>query len=193
MAQARFFAGRHFVFDLERRRLRIVQNVQARGHHFHFARRDFRIRLLAANHLPFDRDHKLRTQLFGLFVRLGMQLFVEHNLRNAGTVAQINEDQLAQIAAAMHPAHQDHVSISIRLRADRRSNWCVSGFREYRARLSSLPIVRLAGVRFSRRGSAATKTTRSAFALRQALIDQPRLPRFSDSRYSSRSYSESFF
>ncbi len=114
MAQARFFAGGHFVFDLERRRLGIVQYVQARGHHFHFARCDFRIGLLPANHFAFDSHDEFRTQLFGFFVRFGMQLFVEHNLRQSRAVAQVNEDQLAQIAAAMNPAHQDHIFISVR-------------------------------------------------------------------------------
>ena len=42
-----------------------------------------------------------------------MQLFIEDDLRDSGAVAQINKDQLAQVAAAMHPAHQDHVFIGV--------------------------------------------------------------------------------
>ena len=75
---------------------------------------NFRIRLLPANHAAFDRDHEFRAQLFGLRVRLGMQLLVEDNLRDSGAVAQVDEDQLAQIAPAMHPAHQDDVFVRVR-------------------------------------------------------------------------------
>ena len=73
----------------------------------------FRIRLLPAQHFPFDRDHKFRAQLFGLRVRLGMQLLIEDDLGDSGAVAQIDENQLAQIAAAMHPAHQHDVFIGV--------------------------------------------------------------------------------
>ncbi len=114
VAQARLLARRHFVFDLKRRRLRIVQNVQPRGHHFHFARRNFRIRLLPPNHAPFHGHHEFRAQLFGLRVRLGMQLLVEHDLRDSGAVAQINKNQLPQIAPPVHPAHQHDVLLRVR-------------------------------------------------------------------------------
>ena len=70
VAQARFFAGGHFVFNLEWRRFRIVQDVQARGHHFHFAGCNFWIRLLAADHLAFDGDHEFRAQALRLFCAL---------------------------------------------------------------------------------------------------------------------------
>jgi hypothetical protein len=35
----------------------------------------------------------------------GMQFFVEDDLGDASAVAQINEDELAEVAAAMDPAH----------------------------------------------------------------------------------------
>ena len=88
--------------------------MQPRGHHFHFPGRDFGIGLLAADHLAFDGHHKFRAQLFRFFVRFGMHLVVEHDLRQTRAVAQVNEDQLAQIAAAMDPAHQDHLFFSVR-------------------------------------------------------------------------------
>jgi hypothetical protein len=31
----------------------------------------------------------------------------EHHLRDAGAVAQIDKNELAEIAAAVHPSHQD--------------------------------------------------------------------------------------
>ena len=86
----------------------------SRGQHFHFAGGDFRIRLLPPQHAPFDRDHKFRAQLFRLGVRLGMLLLVEHDLRDSRAVAQIDKDQLAQVAPPVHPAHQHDVLVRVR-------------------------------------------------------------------------------
>ena len=44
-----------------------------------------------------------------LSVALRRQLFIEHHLGNAAAVAHIEEDQVAVIAAAVHPAHEHHV------------------------------------------------------------------------------------
>ena len=41
IAQPSLFGSVHFFFNLEWRRLRVVQDVQARGHHFYFASGDF--------------------------------------------------------------------------------------------------------------------------------------------------------
>jgi len=114
IAQARLFAGGHFVFDLEGRRLRIIEDVQPRGHHFDFTCSNFRIRLLAAQDASLDRDNEFRAQLFGFRMRLGVQLLIEDDLRDAGAVAEVNENQLAEVAAAMHPAHEDDVLIGVR-------------------------------------------------------------------------------
>jgi hypothetical protein len=43
-----------------------------------------------------------------------MQFLIEQDLRQARAVAQINEDQLAQIAAAMDPAHQQGALSGVR-------------------------------------------------------------------------------
>jgi len=40
--------------------------------------------------------------------RLG-QLLVEHDLGDAGAVAEVEKDEVAVIAAAVHPAHQNHL------------------------------------------------------------------------------------
>ena len=109
-----FFRCGHFVFNLKRRRLRIVQNVQSRGHHFHFARRDLRVCLLPLDDFPFHRNHILRPQLLRFLVRLGMQFGVKHNLRNPRAVAQVDKNQLAQVPSPVHPAHQHHVFIRVR-------------------------------------------------------------------------------
>jgi hypothetical protein len=43
-----------------------------------------------------------------------MQLLVENNLREARTVAQIDEQEIAEIAPLVDPAHQDNVFVSVR-------------------------------------------------------------------------------
>lgn len=40
---------------------------------------------------------------------LGGNFFVEDDLANAGAIAQVEEDEIAVVAAAVHPAHQHHV------------------------------------------------------------------------------------
>jgi hypothetical protein len=39
---------------------------------------------------------------------IGHELLIEHHLRDAGAVAHIEKDEVAVIAAAVHPAHQHH-------------------------------------------------------------------------------------
>ena len=40
---------------------------------------------------------------------LGRQLLVEHDLGDAGAVAEIEKDEVAVVAAAVDPAHQNHL------------------------------------------------------------------------------------
>ena len=58
--------------------------------------------------LAFDGDHVLRPHLFGALVHRRLDVLVEDDLGQAVAVAQIDEDHAAMIAAAMHPAHQQH-------------------------------------------------------------------------------------
>ena len=44
----------------------------------------------------------------GLLVGIGLGLGVEDDLHDAFAVAQVDEDDPAVVAAAMHPAHQDN-------------------------------------------------------------------------------------
>jgi hypothetical protein len=114
VAQTRFLARRHFVFDRERRRLRVVQNVHARRHHFHFARGNLGIGFLAADHASFYSNNKLRAQFFGLGVGLGMLLLVEDNLRDPRAVAQVDKNELSEVAPLVDPAHEDNVRVGVR-------------------------------------------------------------------------------
>ena len=56
---------------------------------------------------PFDRDHVFRRQQFRLGVHRRVAVGAKDQLRDAFAVAQVDEEHAAQIAAAMHPAHQD--------------------------------------------------------------------------------------
>ena len=42
-------------------------------------------------------------------VAVGREFLVENNLGDAGAVAKVEEDEVAVIAAAVDPAHQDHL------------------------------------------------------------------------------------
>ena len=107
IAQARLFARGHFVLDHEWRRLRRVQDAQLAGHDFDFAGGEIGIRLLPLHHAACDGYNEFRAQLLGAGVRGGLLLLVENNLRQARAVAQVDEDQVAEIAPPMDPAHQD--------------------------------------------------------------------------------------
>ena len=135
VTQARLFVGGQFVFDHERRRLRRVQNAQFAGDDFDFAGSQVGIRLLPLHHAPNDGDHKFRAQLFGAGVRGGVLLLVEDNLRQARAVAQIDEDQIAEVAPLDGPSPSGRRLCRRPRRADCRSSVCVAVFRVNRARI----------------------------------------------------------
>jgi hypothetical protein len=104
VAQARFFGGVDFVFDREWRSFCVVQNVQLRGDNLDFAGGQVGIRLLALNYLAFDRDYVFAANVFGFGVGFGLGFFVEDDLNDAGAVADIQEEEIAQVAALGYPA-----------------------------------------------------------------------------------------
>ena len=114
IAEACFFTGGDFVFDLEGRRFRGVQQQQIVGDHFDFACGNFRIRLLALHDAPFYGHDEFAAKLLGLGMQRRIRFLVEDNLRDSGAVAQVDEYELAEIAAAMDPAHDHDVSVGVR-------------------------------------------------------------------------------
>jgi hypothetical protein len=46
-------------------------------------------------------------------MRGGVLLFIEHNLRQASAIAQINKNQVAKVAPPVDPAHQNDVFIRV--------------------------------------------------------------------------------
>ena len=70
------------------------------------ARRDVRVdlALLAADDLARDADHVLGAQLLGQRVRVGAVSGWKTSWRMPAAVAQVDEDQAAVVAPAVHPA-----------------------------------------------------------------------------------------
>src|SRR5215475_7214776 len=85
---------------LERRSLRIVQDLQFRGEHFDLASHHVRIVILfgARDALAGDGQHIFRARLPGAIEQRGVDLFAEDELRDAVAVAEMNEKQRAMVA-----------------------------------------------------------------------------------------------
>jgi hypothetical protein len=47
--------------------------------------------------------------VLGLRVALWSKVLVQDHLRNAGAIAQIEEDEIAMVAATVHPTHQHYM------------------------------------------------------------------------------------
>ncbi len=97
------------IFDGEGRRFGVVENVQFSGDELDFAGGEFGIGFLALDYVALDSDDELAARLFGFGVGCGLRFFVEDDLHDAGAVAEVKEEEIAEVAAAMHPAHNDGV------------------------------------------------------------------------------------
>ncbi len=73
----------------------------------------------AGLHLAIDADHPLRAHRFGQLERRGIG--VDHQLRHAVVVAQIDEQQAAVVAHAVHPARKPHIIAHVPRASARRS------------------------------------------------------------------------
>ena len=78
---------------------------------FNFARRHLGVdHILAAQPDGAHHGHHiLRPHLLGLGVAFRGEIFVQHDLRDAGAIAQIQEDQVAVVAAPVHPSHENYL------------------------------------------------------------------------------------
>ncbi len=108
--QAHFFVGEHRIRGQKGQRLRDIQNAQFFDYELDFAGWNIGIDGvgIAALDLSYGRDHELVAQRFRLFVHGGIQFVVEDDLGYAGAVAQVNENDLAEVAAAVDPSHEDN-------------------------------------------------------------------------------------
>ena len=89
----------------------VVEDAQLGGLDLDFAGRHLGIDgvLVAQAHLAHRGHNVLRPHLLALGVAFGRELLVEHHLDDAAAVAQVEEDQVAVVAAAVYPAHHNHV------------------------------------------------------------------------------------
>ena len=106
-----FFVLDGFFRRRKRRQARVVEDAQLGGLNLDFAGRHLGIDgvLVAQAHLAHRGDNILRPHLLALRVALGRQFLVEHDLGDAGAVAQVEEDQVAVVAAPVDPAHHHHL------------------------------------------------------------------------------------
>ena len=112
--QPHVFRHRRVVGDRKRRRLRLVEQRQLRDDHLDFAGRQLRIHRLgrSAAHRAADADDELGSQALGLGHQR-LVVLVEDDLRDAGAVADVDEQQPAEVAHAMHPAEQHDVRADV--------------------------------------------------------------------------------
>ena len=97
-----------FFVDVERRRLALVENGDAARFNLDLAGGHLRIHraLGAIAHNALNGDHELVAQLVGDVVRVLVDLGIEHHLRDAKSIAQIDEDQSTEIATSVDPSLQ---------------------------------------------------------------------------------------
>ena len=107
--QAHLFVGDVVVGGREGQRLAVVEDAQLVGDDFDFAGGDVRVDGVGVAQLDVadDGDDVLGAQRLGLLVELGAGVGGDDDLGDAGAVAQIEKDEVAEIAAAVDPAHED--------------------------------------------------------------------------------------
>lgn len=99
--------------DFKGRRFALRQNAQVVHHNFHFTGGDLLVFAGALAHNALCHEHIFAAHREGLTKNFFIRLLVEGELHDAGAVAQINEDQRAEIALALHPAAHGHGSAHI--------------------------------------------------------------------------------
>jgi hypothetical protein len=111
MAQAQLLRGQRRATrprDGDRRRLRGSDDAQGRREHLDVAGRQLRVpRVGSAHaHLALDQHHALDADRGRQRHVLGRRLRAEGDLHDPVAVAQVHEDQGAQVTAALHPTAQ---------------------------------------------------------------------------------------
>ncbi len=109
IAQPQRLVGRDVIRDRERRRPGRIEHGGALRLHLDLAGRELRILLAwqAPLHRPLDAQHIFQPRLAGDGVRrrgLRRTLRVKDHLRQPIAIAQVDEDELAVVAAARDPA-----------------------------------------------------------------------------------------
>ena len=107
--QARVFADVHGFFHRERRRPRFVQDPTRSA--WISTSPVGMVGLMVSGVRSSTRPSMATTysdrSLLRAVMDVGIQTFVEDDLRHTVAIAQVNEDDLSEVAAAMHPSHDD--------------------------------------------------------------------------------------
>jgi hypothetical protein len=108
--QAHLFVGDGVFGGREGRRLGLVEQKQFAGDDLDLASGHVGViePFATAADASLDRDDVLRTRGVGFGVG-GCDLLVDHDLGDAGAIAQIEEDETAVVAAAVDPAHENDI------------------------------------------------------------------------------------
>ena len=108
--------GQHGFAGEKRRLLRLVEDAQLLGDQLHLAGGDVLVYGVCNPLLGRARhgDDILIAQRFGFLVDRRIALFVEHNLSDTATVANIDKDEIAEIAPTVDPAHEHGLLARVR-------------------------------------------------------------------------------
>ena len=114
--QAHFFVGQHGVGGREGQRLAIVQQAQFVGDNLDLAGGEVFVdgTRIAQLHVPDDGNDKLRAYGVRLVVDLCAGVCRDHDLRDATAIAQVEEDEVAEIAPFVDPAHEHNFGAGVR-------------------------------------------------------------------------------
>ena len=106
--QLQLFGGIDVIFNRKWWRLGLVQNLNGVDFHLNFARLQVTVDFLFAAALNFTGhgDDVFATQRVGNRERIRVERGRKDQLHEAGTVAQINKNQVTQAASLPYPAHQ---------------------------------------------------------------------------------------
>ena len=106
--EADFLVGDGVFGGREGRRLRVVEEEEVVGDELDVAGGHVGIgeAFAAVAEDSRDGDDVLGARGFGLGVSFGGDFLVEDDLRDAGAVAEVEEDEVAVVAAAVDPAHE---------------------------------------------------------------------------------------
>ncbi len=109
--EAHFFVLDRFFRRRKGRQARVVEDPQLGRLDLDLAGRHLGIDgvVVAQPHLADGGDYVLGPHLLALGVAVGRQFLVQDDLGDAGAVAQVEKDEVAVVAAAIDPAHQDHL------------------------------------------------------------------------------------
>src|SRR5579872_1436950 len=100
----RFFGRR------EGSKARVVENAKLNGFDLDFAGRHLGVDRvsIAEAHFADSGDDIFRADLLAFDVAIGGDLFIKDNLGDAASVAEVEEDEVTVVAAAIDPAHEDN-------------------------------------------------------------------------------------